>query len=154
MTAYRSTNDLIRPLQQRLRDVQAERLRGLEVDDQLKLRRLLDGQVARLGALEDLVDEDRRAPPDIVDIRAVGDQPAGLDVLPVRIHRGEPALGSLLSDLLAMREKEPPRGYEESTRASLSRPSEGILDLASIANLERQQLPAPPPGGGFGRLPT
>jgi hypothetical protein len=41
--------DLVRPLQQRLRDCEAERLRGLEVDDQLELRRLLHGQVAGLG---------------------------------------------------------------------------------------------------------
>jgi hypothetical protein len=30
----------------------AERLRSLEVDNQLELRRLLDGQLARPGALE------------------------------------------------------------------------------------------------------
>ena len=30
---------------------QAERLRGLEVDDQLELHGLLDGQVGRLGTL-------------------------------------------------------------------------------------------------------
>jgi hypothetical protein len=33
------------------------------------LRRLLDGQVVELGALEDLIDEDRRAPPDVIDVR-------------------------------------------------------------------------------------
>jgi hypothetical protein len=49
-------DDLIRPQQYCLRDRQAERLRRLEVDRQLELRRLLNGQVGRLGALEDLVD--------------------------------------------------------------------------------------------------
>src|SRR6266849_3721903 len=47
---------LVRPLQQGLRDRQPERLRGFQVDHQLELRRLLDGQVGRFGALEDLVD--------------------------------------------------------------------------------------------------
>ena len=47
---------LIRPLQERRRDRQAEGLRGLEVDDQLELRGLFDGQVAGLGALQNLVD--------------------------------------------------------------------------------------------------
>jgi hypothetical protein len=56
-----SLDHLVRPLQERLRNRQAERLRGLEVDDQLELRRLLDGQVGRLGALEDLVDVSGRA---------------------------------------------------------------------------------------------
>src|SRR5262247_4798490 len=38
----------------RLRDRQPERSRGLEVDHQLELGRLLDREVAGLGALEDL----------------------------------------------------------------------------------------------------
>src|SRR6266852_2793167 len=49
-------DDFIRPLQQRRRDCQAEGLGGLEVDNQLELGRLLDGEIAGLGALEDLVD--------------------------------------------------------------------------------------------------
>ena len=40
--AERSLDDLIRPLEERRRDRQAEGLGGLEVDDQLELRRLLD----------------------------------------------------------------------------------------------------------------
>ena len=40
---------------ERLRDRQAERLRGLEVDDQLEFRRLLDGEIGRLAAFEDSV---------------------------------------------------------------------------------------------------
>lgn len=38
-----SLNDLIRPHQQRLWDRQAERLRGLQVDHEIELRRLLEG---------------------------------------------------------------------------------------------------------------
>jgi hypothetical protein len=41
--------------QERLRDGEAESFGGLAVDEQLQLRGLLDGQVRRLGALEDLV---------------------------------------------------------------------------------------------------
>ena len=48
-------DDLIRPPQQRRRDRQAEGLGGLEVDDQLELRGLLDGKLARLFALQDPV---------------------------------------------------------------------------------------------------
>jgi len=46
---------MIRPPQERRRDGQAKGLRGLEVDHQLELRRLLDRQVGRLRAFEDLV---------------------------------------------------------------------------------------------------
>src|SRR5215510_5348603 len=48
-------NDLIRPQQQRRRDGEAERFGGLEVDDELELRWLLDGKTSRLRALQDLV---------------------------------------------------------------------------------------------------
>ena len=52
---WRLLDDLVCPQEQRRRDRQAQRLGGLEVDHQLELRRLLDGQVTGPGALEDLV---------------------------------------------------------------------------------------------------
>ena len=45
-------DDLVRPQQQRLRDCQAERLRGLQVYDQLELCWLLDGKIGGPGTLE------------------------------------------------------------------------------------------------------
>ena len=50
-----SLDHLVRPIQQRLRDRQADLLCRLEIDDELKLRRLLDGQVSGLGAFENPV---------------------------------------------------------------------------------------------------
>ena len=40
---------------QRWRDGETERLRGLEIDDQLERRGLLDRKITSLGAPEDLV---------------------------------------------------------------------------------------------------
>src|SRR5215470_18803766 len=53
---------LIRPREHRLRNSQAKRLGGLEVDHQLELGGLLDGQVGGLGTLEDLVHVGSGAP--------------------------------------------------------------------------------------------
>ena len=39
------------------RNLKAERLGSLEVDDQIEFRRLLNWQIARIGSLDDLVDE-------------------------------------------------------------------------------------------------
>ena len=52
---------LIGAQQDRRRDRQAEGLGGLEVDDQLELRGLLDRKLAGLGAPEDLVHKSPRA---------------------------------------------------------------------------------------------
>src|SRR5437870_1260698 len=49
-----SFDDLVGELQDRLRHREAERLCGLEIDDQLESGRLLDRQIGGLGALEDL----------------------------------------------------------------------------------------------------
>jgi hypothetical protein len=48
-------DDLVGSQQNRLRDGQPDDLRGLEVDDQLELCRLLDRQISRLRALQDPV---------------------------------------------------------------------------------------------------
>ena len=42
--------------QDRWRDGEIEHPSGVQIDDQLELRRLLDRQIARLRAIEDLVD--------------------------------------------------------------------------------------------------
>jgi hypothetical protein len=67
-----SLDDLIRPQQERRRNRQAERLGGLEVDDQLERGRLLDRQVSGLRTFQDLVDIDGGSVPRPLDTRAVG----------------------------------------------------------------------------------
>ena len=52
--ADRLLNHFVRPRQYRLRNDEAEVLGSFQVDYQIELRRLLDGQVAGLGALENL----------------------------------------------------------------------------------------------------
>jgi hypothetical protein len=47
---------LVGAQQQRRRDREAERLGGFEIDDELELGRLLDGEIRRSRTLEDLVD--------------------------------------------------------------------------------------------------
>src|SRR5262249_61956003 len=50
-----SADDLVGLEEQRRGDRQAEGTGGLEVDDQLELRGLLDRQVSRLGPFEDFI---------------------------------------------------------------------------------------------------
>jgi len=52
-----SFDHLIRPVEQRLWNVDADLLCRLEIDHQLELRRLLDGKIGGLGSLQDSIYE-------------------------------------------------------------------------------------------------
>src|SRR5260370_851589 len=82
LTVWPSLDHLIRPLQERLGDRQAEGLGGLEVDDQLELGRLFDGKIAGLGSFEDLVHVGRGTPELVRNVRPIGHEAPGLRKLP------------------------------------------------------------------------
>ena len=65
-----------------IRDFQAERLGGLQVDHQFELCRRLDRQVGRLLAAQNAVDIGRRAAERIDIVRPVGQQAAAFRELP------------------------------------------------------------------------
>ena len=67
-----SLNYLIRSLQERRRNRQAEGLGRLQVDHEVELRGLLDGEVSGLGPLEDPIDVGGRSLRHLRKIRAVG----------------------------------------------------------------------------------
>src|SRR5882724_10635368 len=76
-----SVNDLIGALQERWRDRQPDRLRGSEIDDQLELRGLFNGEVRGFGALEDATDVRGGPALQVKKVRAKGHETAGLRVL-------------------------------------------------------------------------
>src|SRR3954462_11383998 len=64
------------------RKVKAKRLGSFHVDHQL-VRRLLDRQIGRLGALQNLVHEASRSTPTVTQINTIAQQPTSLDKLTV-----------------------------------------------------------------------
>jgi len=72
----RLPDDLVGGGQQRFLGGEAERLGGLEIDDEFGPRGLLDRQVRWFFALQDAIDVARCAPERIDRIRPVGDQAA------------------------------------------------------------------------------
>src|SRR5690348_8090422 len=93
-----SLNDLIRAGEHRHWHRQTKGLGGLEVDDQLELRWLLDGEVRGLGALEDLVDVRGGATKVVSDVHPVGHQAPELHRLPKGEHAREPRPGREIHD--------------------------------------------------------
>ncbi len=74
--ADRLLDHLIRPLQERRRDRQAQGLRGLEVDYQVELCGLLNREISRFRALEDLVHVGGGVPIDIDRVGTVAQKAA------------------------------------------------------------------------------
>ena len=61
--------------------VEAERLGGRQVDDQIELGRLLDREVGRLRPAQNLVDIVGGAPEQVREVRSIGHQASRFDVL-------------------------------------------------------------------------
>src|SRR5262245_41764884 len=80
----------------------------------MKLRRLLYRKLSRLGTLQDLVHIVRRPPKQVVKIRHIGDQSAGLDVLAEGIDGGQFVLDRKLRDAAALAHQKGVRRYHES----------------------------------------
>src|SRR6516165_9405971 len=66
-----SSNHFVRPRQHIGRDRQTDLLRGLEIDHQLELRRLLHRQIGGLSTFQNLVDIRSGATEQVVDVYAV-----------------------------------------------------------------------------------
>src|SRR5712691_1381830 len=77
------SDHLVRQEEECRRESEAERLGGLEVDDQLELGGLLDGEVPRLGAFQDAVHIVRSTAKHLRKARPIGHQPARLHKLPL-----------------------------------------------------------------------
>ena len=82
-------DDLVGEQEDRSWDGQAELAGGLQVDDEVELDRLLDRQVAGLGALQDAVDIVGGAGKVVRHIGSVRYQAALIGVFPLRVDGGQ-----------------------------------------------------------------
>src|SRR5580704_14499229 len=94
----RLLDHLIRPLQERRRDREAEGLGGLEVDDELELGGLLDGKVAGFRALEDAVDVSCGSSKVVRDVRSVCEQSTSRNEVALGVDRRQPISGRQRDD--------------------------------------------------------
>src|SRR5262247_1019211 len=88
----KSFNDLVRPHQHLRRNAYANLFSCPEINHELKLRRLLEWNVGRLGAFQDLIDKVSDASEHVPIARSVAHQSAGLDKFARCVNRGQPVL--------------------------------------------------------------
>src|SRR5262249_28440019 len=84
------------------RDRYPESVGGLTIDHQVEFGRLLDRQVARLCALENLVDERRGATEEIEEVLAIAHQPTSLHVIALWEHGRQTVRKRKFSNTLAL----------------------------------------------------
>src|SRR6516162_609281 len=126
-----SLNNLIRRSQQRLRDGDAKRLGGLEVDDEFEFRRLLHGEVGRLFAFENAADIDANLVERIVEAAAIAHQAAGEGELTVFERRGQRMAGRQRRDLFHAPEEEAARADQDRINALLRKICKGRFEIAT-----------------------
>ncbi len=80
------------------RDVDAERLRSLEVNNQIKPGWALDGQVGRFSAAQNPTNVTAATAKHIRKVRPIGDETPCIRMCPVKIYRGETSLLREISD--------------------------------------------------------
>src|SRR5215831_1985512 len=100
---YHSLLDhLVRLQQHARRDREPEGLGRLQVEDELKLHRLLDGQVGGLGAFEELVHIGSGAAEEVTYAWSIGHQTVGHSPGPSAGYARQVLLGGELGDLLSV----------------------------------------------------
>jgi hypothetical protein len=93
------------PLQHVDRNGQANLFRGLKVDDEFKLRRLLHRQISGLGAFQDLVDVNSSPPIEVFEVRPLRHETAGFHKVILKVNSRHPVFDGKLDDALSFSEK-------------------------------------------------
>src|SRR5262249_16227331 len=124
-------------------------LGGLEVDDKLELRGLLDGQVGGLRALEDLAHEGGAAPPEISQARPVRDEAPGLCILPSAVCCWQTTPRCQFCEPRSVELKHGVWHNDECPYALFGHRRECAVELGGTAGLQELQLQSQRPGGAL-----
>src|SRR5262249_8244641 len=89
---------LVGQREQPVRNLEAERLRSFEIDDELQFGRKLHREVGDGGALQYLVDISRGATEAVTKINSIAYEPAGFHVFAITVHSGQACSRGASSD--------------------------------------------------------
>src|SRR5262249_40646114 len=121
---------------QRRRHGDAERVGGLEVDDELILGRRLHRQVGRFLALEDAIDVSCRASVLIDRISSIRNQAAAGDKTTLEENRRQLVPGRKGDDQSERRPRQRPPRHDQAAIRGAREGRSGALDLADVAQIE------------------
>src|SRR5712664_885135 len=123
--------------EKRLRNVEAQRLGRLQIDEQLKPCRLLHRKITGIGAFEYHVEVARRLADHLRDIRSIGDQAACLDPCTPSSHQRQALPIGKLYDALRIGHRVPRRHDVEAVDAGLLRRFKCSVEFSRIVYSDR-----------------
>jgi len=112
---------------------------------------LFDWEVSGLGSLQDLVDEDRRAPPQLPLVRSVRHESTRLDERRAAVDRGQPIAGGEQDDGALVPQRERVLYDDQGGLVRPLGPLESLLQLIGLPDLERAELHRESLGGRLSR---
>src|SRR6266446_5057642 len=138
---------MICPLEKLGRDRQTKRDGALEVDDQFKLRGLLNGEIAGLGPSKDLVDVPCTTAQHVIGICTIGHKTSCFRILWMFIERDDPMLDCEIDDLLPATEPywscRQTFSLGAGRRSSISQSSIGSSRSMNIHSMRKQEVLCP-----------
>src|SRR5215468_9276204 len=135
-----SFDHLVGKRQKLVGNLEAKRLRGLEVNHQLELGRLHDRQGGRLGSFENLPGIHSDLAKCFGEVCAVGDEPPGRNVFAPIINRGNFEVCRQHDNLMKSAEEEWVCAYNECPASVLGERSESIIDVTFAAGVKDHEL--------------
>src|SRR5262249_17228340 len=126
-------------------DRETHGLRGFEVDDEPKARRLLERQVGRLGPFENAIDERGHPAEAFVQIRAIRHQAAVPHEVVDLIDGRELLGGGERKYPLAVEQGERVSDHQDGVRPLALHRRKGLLEIVGLAHAERLAAEAPRP---------
>jgi hypothetical protein len=118
---------------------EAERLCGLEIDNEFVLGRRLHWKVRRLLALENAIDVSGRAAELIDPINPVGDQAAGGGIRAIGVDRGQPVSGGKRDHQIAITSRRRARCHDQTAIRRAGESCDGAFDLARYRQVAIQR---------------
>jgi len=99
-------NHLVGEGEELVGDSHVKHFRRFQIDDEFKLCGLLNWQICRIGAPQNLVDVDCAMPIDVAVVWPVRHKPAGIYKGPISVHHDEALFVRKLDELLEIDEKQ------------------------------------------------
>src|SRR5215510_9324095 len=135
-----SFDDLVGASEQCRRHINAERFRGLEVDQQLELGRSLHRQVGRLLAFKDAVDVAGSAAELVEEIGPIGHKAAGVDEKAVPVNCWQFMAGRQREDKIAVIYRCRARHRYQTAIRRAGENHDRALDLAGVSHIDRDHF--------------